>query len=463
MNRRWINTIVVLTIALISLVSISSAAGPLARPDLFTGVQCGADLSVPAPGILKNDLKPTGPIQVKDPETITIDPKYGSLKVKADGSFVYTAAPNFPASTSVYFYYRVTDGIRVSNAALVKIVVSCKCRGAAPEINVCPGTAITTELLMSKGAGCFGCRDATPKFDLRKIPAQPVAGQCYPYTVSCPGCHLVTGYVCFSGCDDGNACTADTCDPETGDCVYTPIVCNDGNSCTSDACDPETGCTHEAVDCDDGNECTIDTCDPVTGCVHAPVSCDFASEPMAFSLPPENCPDIMPTDGEIIAMAGLECTCPDTTPLITIPPHLVAEDDFPIWEYTAFCGSVENPECGATVDGQFTSSCELPPPDCSCAPTAPDLCSCIDSVLPREHFGFPMEQFKELGGGCNPDSDCDVTPTIDDSAVDYTIAGLYQYTVSCLGCDSYPVTATGRIRVGYATCSPKACICDCCI
>ena len=40
----------------------------------------------------------------------------------------------------------------------------------------------------------------TPKFDLRKIPAHPVAGTCFPYIVSCSGCGPVTGHVCFEGC-----------------------------------------------------------------------------------------------------------------------------------------------------------------------------------------------------------------------------------------------------------------------
>ncbi len=60
MNSRWMNVIVVLAVVLISLVSVSSAAGLRAMPDLYTGGQCGAELSVPAPGILKNDVKPNG-------------------------------------------------------------------------------------------------------------------------------------------------------------------------------------------------------------------------------------------------------------------------------------------------------------------------------------------------------------------------------------------------------------------
>ena len=74
-------------------------------------------------------------------------------------------------------------------------------------------------------------------------------------------------------CDDGNACTADTCDPLTG-CSHTAVDCNDNDACTSDTCDPATGCSHAAMDCNDNDACTADTCDPATGCSHAAMDCD---------------------------------------------------------------------------------------------------------------------------------------------------------------------------------------------
>jgi hypothetical protein len=43
-------------------------------------------------------------------------------------------------------------------------------------------------------------------------------------------------------CDDGNACTVDSCDPQSG-CQTAPLSCDDGDVCTQDACDPATGCT----------------------------------------------------------------------------------------------------------------------------------------------------------------------------------------------------------------------------
>jgi hypothetical protein len=78
-------------------------------------------------------------------------------------------------------------------------------------------------------------------------------------------------------CDDGLACTTDSCDPALG-CQNVPIVCDDGNACTDDYCDTATGdCVFgNPKVCDDGNACTEDYCDTATGdCVFGnPKVCD---------------------------------------------------------------------------------------------------------------------------------------------------------------------------------------------
>lgn len=142
-------------------------------------------------------------------------------------------------------------------------------------------------------------------------------------------------------CDDGDACTADSCDPATGACLHgQPTDCDDGDVCTDDSCDPVTGecrnevvplrscddgdactsadvcqvgvehcagtptenccesaeqcgdgnpctidgctmnqCTHDAKDCDDGDACTVDGCSPLDGeCMSAPKNCDDQDE-----------------------------------------------------------------------------------------------------------------------------------------------------------------------------------------
>ena len=73
--------------------------------------------------------------------------------------------------------------------------------------------------------------------------------------------------------DDGDICTVDACDPVTG-VSHVAVTIDDGDACTVDACDPLTGVTHVALSIDDGNICTVDACDPATGIAHAPVSVD---------------------------------------------------------------------------------------------------------------------------------------------------------------------------------------------
>ncbi len=90
---------------------------------------------------------------------------------------------------------------------------------------------------------------------------------------TCTGKETCINSECIAGimlnCDDGNPCTHDTCDP-TGGCLHdnNTLTCNDNNVCTANelcvkgSCQPGTSIT-----CDDGDKCTIDTCDPDTGCI----------------------------------------------------------------------------------------------------------------------------------------------------------------------------------------------------
>ena len=84
-------------------------------------------------------------------------------------------------------------------------------------------------------------------------------------------------------CDDGLPYTNDYCDINTGlcvnnetDCWDCKCVCDDFNECTNDYCSLETFCcVHEKISCDDNNECTQDSCDAnAGGCVFTPLECD---------------------------------------------------------------------------------------------------------------------------------------------------------------------------------------------
>jgi len=75
--------------------------------------------------------------------------------------------------------------------------------------------------------------------------------------------------------NDDNVCTIDSCDPATGQIKNTPIDLNDGNECTIDSCDPSTGPSHTSITVSDGNECTADTCNSSTGEItHTPSKLD---------------------------------------------------------------------------------------------------------------------------------------------------------------------------------------------
>ncbi|HVY29222.1 MAG TPA: MYXO-CTERM sorting domain-containing protein [Polyangiaceae bacterium] len=105
----------------------------------------------------------------------------------------------------------------------------------------------------------------------------------------CNGISTCVGTVCTAGtplsCDDGNVCTDDSCVPATG-CkfVNNTADCSDNNLCTvTDKCDGNGSCKGSgAPNCDDHEACTTDSCDPARGCQHNAVvdggNCDDGND-----------------------------------------------------------------------------------------------------------------------------------------------------------------------------------------
>jgi len=191
--------------------------------------------------------------------------------------------------------------------------------------------------------------------------------------------------VCKSGdqpfCDDENDCTTDFCDPETGECAYEPVLvggCEDGDQCTLfDSC-AEGECLAGAPKvCDDGNSCTLNQCNSETGdCQHPGVedglACDDGLPCTLEDLctesecagTPKDCDDGDPcTEGEACDAPSGQCT----------PGSAVNCDDGN--ECTADDCSSEDGGCQniAEADGL---ECELPS---SC-----DIASCIDGECSSE-------------------------------------------------------------------------------
>jgi hypothetical protein len=122
------------------------------------------------------------------------------------------------------------------------------------------------------GVTCAGgpaqvCNDGDPCTADSCAPATgctstPIAG--------CAGCKS------SSDCNDNSTCTTDACDPATAKCTFTPKIgaCDAGDPCTyGDQCQAGVCVKGVALKCDDGNACTLDSCDPATGkCAATPVA-----------------------------------------------------------------------------------------------------------------------------------------------------------------------------------------------
>ena len=76
-------------------------------------------------------------------------------------------------------------------------------------------------------------------------PGQPGNGQTISVAEAATGAHLGHGDAlgaCVNGCQSSSS------------------ACDDGNACTTDSCLPDGQCAHSVVSCDDGNPCTTDAC-----------------------------------------------------------------------------------------------------------------------------------------------------------------------------------------------------------
>ncbi len=91
---------------------------PVAQPDSFSLPEDGSHAES-VPGVLANDSDPDG-----DPITaqLTADSVHGSVRLAADGSFLYTPVANYNGADS--FSYRISDGKAVSGSVAVSLTVT---------------------------------------------------------------------------------------------------------------------------------------------------------------------------------------------------------------------------------------------------------------------------------------------------------------------------------------------------
>ena len=252
------------------------------------------------------------------------------------------------------------------------------------------------------------------------------------------GC--TAGRPCTDGddCDDDNNCNGiETCSEE-GRCVGgTPLDCDDGFACTVDSCDSEfdngdgtTGaCVNTASnsECDDFIGCTLNTCDPdaasadADGCVYP--TDDGYCEDDQFCDGVETCaPDTAGSDATTGCLAGTPPTCDDgaTCTVDTCDPEAAGgtgacdfAPDETECDNDLFCDGLE--VCNPDDDGADETTGCVPGTAPDCDDEDPCTIDSCDNVL-GECVNTPPE-CEGTGDGCCPAS-CTVA---DSGATDYDL------------------------------------------
>jgi hypothetical protein len=449
MYSKWIKCGFILAMLFVSMVSLSMAACPwFIKNELYTA-QCGVEKVVPAiAGLLAND---PSAVSVLNPEDITIDEKYGTLDVNADGSFDFNPSPDIQPGTYVTFQYGATNGAcDAKYLGIAKIQVSCKCRPNVADITLClPQTlASIRQALIDAGVGCLGCGAAPYTLDLSKIKLVPGI---YDYALKCSGCNVEFGKVTLT-----TGCTAVA--PPFSFCEGTvtfaqlQAMINSGADCAGAGCDQApvidtadvtvdangfvTGGSYTAT-CGAGSDCS----DDATGIITVTPKC------VAIAPPIELCEGNSIAEVlEEIAEVVPDCTNCDATPVITTNNVTIVGGLVTGGRYTVTCGVGP---CASSAEGTVTVV-----PRCEVEVISVIGCGTPDSIKEQ------VELTNQFACG-----DCDSAPVFTFPVFPLRADGInvangtYLFTVTCSAlpeedCDS---SDTGEIVVA---CPGGPCPCE---
>jgi cysteine-rich repeat protein len=196
----------------------------------------------------------------------------------------YWSSTTHPVQTIWAWYVRFYDGYVATDAKIynahVRAVRGPLCGdGGTHAGEACdPGTGTTADANMAVADSASCDKDCTFPVCSDSYTNATAGEQCDDGNVLDGDC---CSSVCFyelngSPCpDDGNVCTNDWCDG-AGMCLHQDkpdgTSCVDGDLCNGDeACQAGVCAAGTPLDCDDGNQCTADSCDHVIGCLHDPV------------------------------------------------------------------------------------------------------------------------------------------------------------------------------------------------
>jgi len=365
---------------------------------------------------------------------------------------------------------------------------------AQPDETPCDDGDVCTEYDACTGGECGGvavlCDDGNPCTD---NVCDPSAGGCVALNnnTACDDGDVCTeDDLCVAGacqgtqisCDDGNSCTFDLCDGEAG-CTNTVKVgpCDDGDVCTlTDICVEGICQGSDLQDCDDGNACTADTCDPADGCQtkledgpcddgDACTEGDWCVDGACQEGQPVFCDDGNPcTADSCDSLSGCQNELLDGVTCDTGDPCLadgVCVDGECVVETTA----CEDGDACTTGDVCLDGVCVGgPPPDCDddlvCTQ---DSCEsdtgCINDPAPLDGVSCDDGDACSLGDVCGDGTcagvevlDCDDDNDCTDDACDPELGCVYsQVMVACD--DGDPCTEQDACVEGICVGAPKDC------
>jgi hypothetical protein len=307
------------------------------------------------------------------------------------------------------FYPPVGAGTPCTDDGVACTIDACDGSGTCvntPDDTACPpDTNPCTDTICHLTAGCVSINDDTNTCD--------------------DGLFCTVGDHCDGGacvasprdCDDGVACTDDSCDETANACVNTPNVANcpvSTSPCYSYVCDAVGGCTivyHNGLSCDDGLYCTV-------GEICTNGSCGGGA--------PRNCED------------GIACTqnsCNETLDTCVTTPQdtlcddqnqctddvcvvgtgcVFTRDETNVCDDLVYCNGLETCVDGECVDGpdpcEDTNPCTL----CSCdEPTHECRCECeIPEITCPDDLEFECDDIGPFGDPTIVDN-CSVNPGYD--------------------------------------------------
>lgn len=432
MFSKLIKICLVVAILMTYLVSMSSATCPwFLRGELYYA-KCGLEKAVPASGgILANDPQA---IAVLDPETIHIDPKYGTVMVAADGSFVFSPSPDIRSGTYVQFKYNALNGeCQAKYPATAKFQIVCSCRANAVDATIIAPESLdqVRAELQSAGAACWGCGDVTPLFDLRQVSVDasgmPLPGT-YPYLQRCGSCTparatLTISSNCQADAPDFSFC-AGTISLEDfismaeeqavcSDCDQVPVL--DLSGVLADREGYVTGGSYQVL-CGDGESSDSDT-----GTITVLNRCDVNAPDFTICEGTKTIEDLQDMIRASVACTGDEC---DATPIFDWPEviqdgnGMILGDASP-YIYTVTCTSSNG--CESSAEGSVTIILRC---DCELIGIA------IGCITPEELEECILDDNQFACG------ECDATPRFDfpDWPLDrfgLVEAGIYTYMVTC--------------------------------